>query len=128
MSQISHWFDLSQVYNSKKNSFDYLSRDKSFPSKVLGDASNPPLTDGSKIRMPSCPNDGTVQETRKVSPNCTGSAPINICQRGALPNSCLGCQVPVNQRVFNGIVAGVNPVAPPSRAPGTRDGCFIGGE
>ena len=125
MSQISHWFDLSQVYNSKKKNFDYLSRDKTNRSKVLGDRT---FTDGSKIRMPSCPNDGTVAQMIKVSPNCTGSAPITVCQAGRLASSCGLCNVPNNQRVFNNIVAGTNPVAPPSRAPGTRDGCFIGGE
>lgn len=126
MSQISHWFDLSQVYNSKKASFDFLSRNKTNPSKVLAGTANP---DGpNHPMMPRCPIDSTVRSLIKVAPNCTTSSNAATCLRNIIPNACIACIVPAAQRRPNRIVSGTSPIAPPSRAPGQRDGCFIGGK
>ena len=122
MSQISHWFDLSQVYNSKKASFDFLSRDKTNPSKLAA-GTNP---DGQKIVMPRCPIDSTIQNIIRVAPNCTTN--LTVCISNIIPNACIACNVPAAQRLANSIVSGTSPAAPPSRAPGQRDGCFIGGK
>ena len=125
MSQISHWFDLSQVYNSKKASFDFLSRDKRNPSKVAGDSQN----DGTKIMMPRCPADSRPFNLAKVAPNCTASNTVPHCTARIIPNACLGsCTVPSAQRTPTPAVIGTDPTAPPSRAPGLRDSCFIGGK
>ena len=120
MSQISHWFDLSQVYNSIKKNFDFLSRDKRDPSKLATDT-GALGRDQDKIRMPSCPNNNSPQQLQKISNNCNNN--VAVCQNNILPNGCFTCQVPTSQRTGNT----PNPIAPPSRAPGTRDGCFIGG-
>ena len=124
MSQISHWFDLSQIYNSKKASFDFLSRDKTNPSKLAA-GTNP---DGQKIVMPRCPIDSTVQNLLRVAPNCTPRSNSSFCISNIIPNACLACIVPAAQRLRSNIVSGTSPAAPPSRAPGQRDGCFIGGK
>ena len=127
MSQISHWFDLSQVYNSKKANFDFLSRDKSFSSKVLAGIQ----FDNGKIRMPRCPRDGAPANVRRVSRNCPGGnspAAATTCAQNIVPNGCLACAVPNGQRVPpSRLQATPVPTAPRSRAPGTREGCFIGG-
>ena len=126
MSQISHWFDLSQVYNSKKASFDFLSRDKRNPSKVAGDSQN----DGTKIMMPRCPADSRPFNLAKVAPNCTAGSSVPFCTARIIPNACLGsCTVPSAQRRSQApTILGTDPTAPPTRAPGLRDSCFIGGE
>ena len=124
MSQISHWFDLSQVYNSKKASFDFLSRDKRNPSKLAA-GTNP---DGQKIVMPRCPIDSTIQNILRVSPGCTPRSNVSVCISNIIPNACIACNVPAAQRIANSIVTGTSPAAPKSRAPGQRDGCFIGGK
>ena len=95
MSQISHWFDLSQIYNSKKASFDFLSRDKTNPSKLAA-GTNP---DGQKIVMPRCPIDSTVQNLLRVAPNCTPRSNSSFCISNIIPNACLACIVPAAQRV-----------------------------
>ena len=127
MSQISHWFDLSQVYNSKKDNFDFLSRHKTTSSKVLAGIAR----DNDKIRMPRCPRDGAPINVRRVSRNCPGGtsqAASTTCGQNIVPNGCLACSVPNGQRRPLPGQSTPVPTAPPSRAPNTREGCFIGGK
>ena len=83
MSQISHWIDLSQVYNSKRPFYKVLSEDKSDVSKVKEGN-----RDGTKFFMPGCPSDGRPAELRKVS-NGTARIPngCSICQTGQNPRA-----------------------------------------
>ena len=111
MSQISHWFDLSQVYNSKRRFYKILSEDPSDVSKVKASS----LTDGDKIKMPRCPENNSPGAVTRVSSNGTS--------QGIIPNGCLACSIPPSQR--NSPTP--NPTAPPGRAPGQKDNCFIGG-
>ena len=114
MSQISHWMDLSQVYNSKRRFYKILSEDTRDVSKVRASI----LRDGDKIKMPRCPANNQASEVARVSVNRTAA--------GIVPNGCLACSIPPSQR---NSPQNPNRFGPPvGRVPGQKSNCFIGGK